>query len=132
MFFSFLFVLFRVCSKTSGCEWPFEGVPPDHYYVCVCFENAITMKALCDDTTLVKTWEKVCDVESESDAENFTLVLKWLYNHVVHRIDDKVIQQNEHALYFVENLELNESPWMACLHLFDVYEQKKIHLFFKV
>lgn len=27
--------------------------------------------------------------------------------------------------FFVEKVEFNESPWMACLHVFDVYEPKK-------
>ena len=111
----------------SGCEWLLEGVPPDHYYVCTCHdgENAIAMEDLCHDIALVETWEKVCEIECESDAEKFTLVLKWLYNHVVHRMDNIVIQQNEYAFFFVEKVEFNESPWMACLHVFDVYEQKK-------
>ena len=34
--------------------------------------------------------------------------------------------------FLVEKVELNESPWMACLHVFDVYEQKKINIFFRV
>ena len=73
-------------------------MPPD-YYVYTCHEeNAITMKDLCSDIALVETWEKVCD------EEKFVLVLKWLYNHVVHRVDNNVIQQDEYAIFLLRRL----------------------------
>lgn len=114
----------------SGCEWLLEGVPPDHYYVCTCHdgENAIAMEDLCHDIALVETWEKVCEIECESDAEKFTLVLKWLYNHVAHRMDNNVIQQNEYAIFLLRRWNLMRAlGWRAFMCL--MYMNKKTKLF---
>lgn len=110
----------------SGCEWLLEGVPPDHYYVCTCHdgENAIAMEDLCHDIALVETWEKVCEIECESDAEKFTLALKWLYNHVAHRMDNNVIQQNEYAIFLLRRWNLMRAlGWRAFMCL--MYMNKK-------
>lgn len=107
------------CNK-SGCDWLYEGLCPERtYWVRECRD---------DSDVKFPRWEAL-----EDSDEKYTTLMHWLYNYKVYFQDGMTVQHQEHAIYFVKCVEqILDTPWMVCVHVFDVCEQEGRKIFFKV